>query len=41
MTPTEKLIIIMEHRDSLVMTTGSELLAMGISIVLMSFLCKD
>ncbi len=31
----------MEHRDSLAMTTGSGLLAMGISIVLMSFLCKD
>ena len=41
MTTTERMIIIMEHRDSLLMTTGSDLFALGISIILFSFCCKD
>jgi len=41
MTSTEKLIIIMEHRNSLAMTVGSDLIALGLSLMLCSFVCNE
>ena len=41
MTTTERMIIIMEHRDSLLMVTGSNLIVIGVSLMLFSFCCKD
>ncbi len=41
MTSTEKLIIIFETRDSFGMAIGSDLIAMGLSFILMSWACKE
>jgi hypothetical protein len=41
MTTTERMIIIMEHGDSLAMITGSELIAFALSMILFVTCCKD